>query len=163
MGRIKYVASTHWPQTLGVSPSKKQMGMKPKKAMLHVVYMQHCKLQCCDWTRSAYPLLLAGSPLLAEQVRQAGANCADFVYQVVYIVNIEVNDNRTFLQKGRHRRPENSGRLGQENTREDGSGQLPRSPPRFNSHEGRWLCLFHSLGYGCQDVRRSPSSDDLSF
>ena len=83
------------PLVLGVSPSKKQMGMKPKKAMLHVVYMQHCKLQCCDWTRSAYPLLLAGSPLLAEQVRQAGANCADFVYQVVYIVNIEVNDNRT--------------------------------------------------------------------
>ena len=40
-------------------------------------------------------ILLAGSPLLAEQVRQAGANCADFVYQVVYIVNIEVNDNRT--------------------------------------------------------------------
>ena len=46
------------PLVLGVSPSKKQMGMKPKKAMLHVVYMQHCKLQCCDWTRSACPLLL---------------------------------------------------------------------------------------------------------
>ena len=95
MHSTKDALAANPPLVLGISPSKKQMGMKPKKAMLHVVYMQHCKLQCCDWTRSAYPLLLAGSPLLAEQVRQAGANCADFVYQVVYIVNIEVNDNRT--------------------------------------------------------------------